>query len=249
MQELLRRAFSRWGRPGGLRVDRGCPWVSPGGLPSDLELWLAGLDVALHVNRAGRPQDNAKVERSQGTAKRWAEPQACRSAEELQRRLDEEDRVQRDVYRDDGGMTRLERHPGLLHSGRGYAAGWERHGWDAARALARLGEHRAARKVNAQGQVSLYDRHHRVGRERAGQVLEVSFDAGRSEWRFELAGAEVARCAAPQVTEEAIRLLELGARQGRSARETAARRGAGGGAGEQADQLTEPSRPDQLSAP
>ena len=98
-QAQLRLAFGRWGRPERLRVDNGTPWGSArGDLPTDLGLWLTGLGVGMDCNPPATPQDNGVVERSQGTAKRWAEPDACASAEELQQRLEEMDDIQRGEY-------------------------------------------------------------------------------------------------------------------------------------------------------
>jgi len=114
VQAALRRAFGRWGRPGALRVDNGQPWVSAdGSLPSDLQLWLAGLGVALHRGRPRVPEDNPRIERSQRTARCWAEPWKHDSAEQLQRRMDEEDHIHREVYLFDGKQTRLQAYPEL----------------------------------------------------------------------------------------------------------------------------------------
>jgi hypothetical protein len=223
VREALRDACGHWGRPHGLRVDHGNPWVlSTGGLPSDLELWLAGVGVPLHVNRLYTPQDNGQVERAQGTGKRWAEPQLCQSAEQLQRRVDEEDYVQREVFRDDSGLTRRERFPCLLHSGRGYASSWDAVCWDLEAALGCLAAHRVLRKTTQQGQVKLYDHHHRVGHDYGKQVVEVRFDPAGREWLFLQEGVEVGRSPAAQITEERIRGLGLTRRQGRRTRAKAA---------------------------
>ena len=64
--------------------------------------WLAGLGVRLHRNGPRRPRENTLVERSQRTGKEWADPGRCDTPEELQRRLDEEDQVQRAVDLFDG---------------------------------------------------------------------------------------------------------------------------------------------------
>src|SRR3954469_21928037 len=98
--EALRRAFARWGLPARIRVDNGHPWASRGDLPTELGLWLMGLGVELVANRPRRPQDNGSVENAQGTGKRWAEPPRCRTAAELQRRLDAMDRHQREAFPD-----------------------------------------------------------------------------------------------------------------------------------------------------
>jgi hypothetical protein len=91
----LRQLFSRLGRPERVRCDNGAPWGSQGDLPTDLALWLAGLGVGVIPNPPRRPQDNGVVERSQGVAQAWGEPQTCKSAGELQKRLDELDRWHR----------------------------------------------------------------------------------------------------------------------------------------------------------
>jgi transposase InsO family protein len=225
VQAALQRAFARWGRPKGLRVDNGNPWVSPGDLPSDLELWLAGLDIALHRNRPRRPQDNGKVERSQRTAKDWAEPQQCDSPEQLQRRLDEEDRVQREVYRFDGQQSRRQAFPGLLHSGRAYAAGrWESVCWDYAAALRCLAACVVERKVDSHGKVSLYDQQYWLGKAYTGQTVKVRLDPASSEWVIEHQGNQVKRSPAKSLEEENIKRLQLRRRQGRSAQQTQKRR-------------------------
>lgn len=54
-------------------------------------------------------------------------------------RLDEEDRIQREVYPVAEGQSRLQRNPGLIHSGRGYALGsWEFVCWRLEDALTQL---------------------------------------------------------------------------------------------------------------
>jgi transposase InsO family protein len=224
VRDLLRLAFARWGRPEAIRVDHGTPWVCAGGLPSDLELWLAGLDVALYQIRVRRPQDNGKVERSNGTAKRWAEPSKQENALALQQRIDEEDRIQREVFRDDQGLTRRQRYPDLVHSGRGYAGSCEAAMWDWSAALLCLAGRRVRRKVSPQGQVSLYDHKYTVSQDWAGQAVEVSFDAPTLQWRFVCGQSELSSSAAGQITQARVLGLQLAGRPGRSSRQTAARK-------------------------
>ena len=104
----MRLAFGRWGRPERLRVDNGPPWGTRGDLPTDLELWLLGVEVGVAPNPPRRPQDNGVVERSQGTGKQWGEPWTCDSLEELQRRLEEMDEIQRQEYPSIAGRSRWE---------------------------------------------------------------------------------------------------------------------------------------------
>lgn len=137
--EALRRAFSRRGLPARIRVDNGYPWASTGDLPTEPGLWLIGLGVGLVADRPRRPQDNGAVEDTQGTGKRWAEPPRCRSAAELQRRLDAMDRHQREAF-PEASQSRMRLFPGLAHSGRPYARSREAALWRADRPGRRLGE-------------------------------------------------------------------------------------------------------------
>jgi transposase len=227
VQGALRRAFARWGRPDCLRVDNGRPWVDAAGVPTDLEFWLAGLDVGLSANPPATPQANGVVERSQRTGKDWADPGQCDTPEELQRRLDEEDRVQRQWYPYRGQLSRLQVYPALCHSGRAYAVGsWEEHCWDLDAALACLDGWRSSRKVGKDGAVSVYNRDHLVGTTYAGQVVEVTFDRPTRSWVFWVDQAEVGRSPAVQLTQEGICGMRLGGRPGRSAERTRARRAA-----------------------
>jgi transposase InsO family protein len=163
VQEALRRAFERWGRPGTLRVDNGNPWGTSSGLPSCLSLWAAGLGIDMHWNDPYRPQQNGVAESTQGTTQRWAEPGQCANFAELCRRVAQEDRIQREVYPAIDGQSRLAAYPFLLHSGRGYSRTWEKYGWDLQAALALLANYQVRRKVNQGGQVSLYNRQIQAG--------------------------------------------------------------------------------------
>jgi hypothetical protein len=74
--------------------------------PADpFALWLVGLGIDLHWNDPGRPQQNPKVERAQGTGQRWGEPGRCRDAAELQANLDIADRIHREDYPTPGGAA------------------------------------------------------------------------------------------------------------------------------------------------
>jgi hypothetical protein len=107
-------------------------------LPSELTLWLLGLDIGITFNPPRRPQDNGVIERSQGTGKRWAEPGAWASAAERQRRLQDMDVIQREEYPSLQGRSRLAVDPGLKHSGRAYSRQWERQHWRRDLVLAHL---------------------------------------------------------------------------------------------------------------
>ncbi len=184
VQAELRRVFARWGRPGVLRVDNGGPWGSAGDLPPDLALWLLGLGLDMHWNDPHTPEQNGVVERSQGTGKRWAEPGQCVSPEELQRRLQEMDTIQREAYPSIAGQSRAAAFPGLAHSGRRYSAAWERQHGDHRRVLHHLAGYVVRRRVDKNGDVSLYHRPHYVGCMHRGKEVHVMVDPERAEWVF-----------------------------------------------------------------
>jgi hypothetical protein len=205
VQRALRAAFGRWGCPEALRVDNGYPWGAIGGLPTGLCLWACGLGVPLLYNPPRRPWRNGVVESTQGTTQRWAEPSTCADFAELARRVAQEDVNQRERYPAIDGKSRMEAYPWLIRSGRGYCRGWERVVWDRKEALLCLAGRVVMRKVSGQGKVSLYDRMVSVGREHAGQRLEVRFDAAAEQWVFRGAGGqEVRRREAVGLSEEAL---------------------------------------------
>lgn len=184
VQAELRRVFARWGRPGAVRVDNGGLWGSAGDLPPDLALWLIGLGIDVHWNDPHTPQQNGIVERSQGTGKRWAEPQCCATAAELQQRLQQMDTIQREAYPSVAGQSRAAAFPGLAHSGRRYSVAWERAHWEHRRVLEHLSEYVVPRRVDKNGDVSLYHRPHYVGCMHRGKRIYVMVDPERAEWVF-----------------------------------------------------------------
>jgi len=96
--------FRQWGMPKAVRNDNGEPF----GVPTRdvvpiMSLWLAAWGIRPILNRPRRPTDNANVENNQGTSARWAETYRCASAGQMQERLDEAARCQRETYK----VTRL----------------------------------------------------------------------------------------------------------------------------------------------
>jgi hypothetical protein len=195
-------------------VDNGKPWGSWSDLPPVLALWLIGLGIAVVWNDPCRPQQNGVVERSQGTAKRWAEPQACQTPAQLQARLDEDDVLQRERYPVARGRSRSELFPGLAHSGRRYRAAGEARAWSLDRGRARLAEYAVPRQVDSQGKVSVYNRNVYVGVVHQGQPVWVQFDPEQGQWLIsDRAGRQLRSVAAPEISPAAIRGLQRGARK------------------------------------
>lgn len=210
VQTQLRQQFRRWGLPHALRVDNGNPWGNWSDLPTVLTLWLLGLGVQVLWNDPGRPQQNGKVERSQGTGKRWAEPGQCRDVPELQSRVQEADYIQREVYPAVGGLSRLAAFPHLHHSGQPYSRRWEAATWSLPRVTQHLAEYVVGRVV-ASGRVTLYEQRYYVGRQYDKQTLYVHFDPDGCRWVItDERGTELRSHPARGITQAQIVKLDLG---------------------------------------
>jgi hypothetical protein len=207
-QRILRELFGLLGLPEGLKVDNGFPWGSWSDLPTDLALWLIGLGVTMHWNTPNRPQENGVIERAQGTGKRWAEPFACDSVEELQSRFDHMDRIQREVYAERGKPTRLQAYPGLVHSGRPYTLAWENSHWDIELVLDHLANYAVTRRIGPSGHISIYNRPYYVGIIHSHKRAQVMLDPGERIWLVaDEDGRLLNRLAVKELTEENIRNL------------------------------------------
>jgi hypothetical protein len=150
------------------------------------------------------------VERSQGVAKNWAEPERCRSVRHLQRRLNEEDRLQREAYPSIDGMPRMTAYPELKHTGRPYSWRWEQREWDFDRVCAELSGYAVRRRVDRCGKIGLY--HHKlyVGTRHKGLEVYLQLDPERMEWVVsEVSGRQLHRSPADFLTASRIKRLRV----------------------------------------
>ena len=91
IRQTLITSFEKWGKPDWIKVDNGRPFGDP-----TLEqitktaLWLIAYGIKVIWNRPRVPQDNAKVERSQGILANWVNPKECQSHEDLQTKVSAE---------------------------------------------------------------------------------------------------------------------------------------------------------------
>lgn len=181
------------------------PWGNWNDLPTPFALWAVGAGVAWHWNDPHCPQQNPKVERSQGTGKRWTEPGRCDGIAQLQERLDEADRIQREVYPTAAGGPRWQLFPQLRHSGRRYSRRWEDRTWSLARVEAHLAGYVAIRRVAATGHISVYDHGRYVGAQYRGQWVQVQYDPDAHAWLVsDRAGQVLHRHPAPEISREQI---------------------------------------------
>lgn len=185
-----------------------------GDLPPDLALWLIGLGIAMHWNDPHAPTHNGVVERSQGTGRRWAEPGQCDSVAELQRRLRAMDAIQRDAYPSIDGRPRATAFPELRHSGRRYTRAWEGRHWAHWRVLEHLAGYAVVRRVDQNGDVSVYHRPHYVGSLHRGKQVYVMVDPVRVQWVFtDVQGRQLRVQPADELTARRIRALTVANRR------------------------------------
>jgi hypothetical protein len=219
IQERLRQAFACWGRPERMRVDNGYPWGCSGDFPTEMALWLIGLDIEMVWITAGCPQENGVVERAQGTGQNWAEPQTCRDAAQLQQRCDAMDRRQREHYPYRNGRSRWDVYPELRHSGRSYHPRREPRNWDGEKVLTFLAQLVAKRKVDGTGSISVYSRTRYVGKPHIGSHVYVTLDPTGPTWVIaDENGKELRTHPADELTEERIRKLDVSCRKGARAK-------------------------------
>jgi transposase len=216
IQEGLRQVFSTWGLPERLRVDNGYPWGSGGEFPPEMALWLIGLGIEMVWIPPACPQQNGVVERAQGTGQRWTEPGTCTAREELQRRCDELDRLQRERYPYRDQCSRWQVYPSLKHTGRTYRRREEASAWDVSKVWAVIGQQVVQRRVDASGSVSLYHRTRYVGKPYIGKIVYVSLDPTGPTWVIaDQAGNELRTHAAEELTAERVRGLSVMCRKGK----------------------------------
>ncbi len=219
LQGYLRAAFTRWGLPEALRMDRDPLFI--GGVrlewPGRLLLWLVGLGIQPLINRAFRPTDNTLIERAHRT---WGSDVTARtrygSLETLEAFSAQmlEDRRTALPSRHRGCQQRppVEAFPALLQPRRAYQPDQERALFDLGRVDRYLAEWTWQRRVDASGQISLADHNWQVSTAYARQAVTVRFDPDPREFVVRAVdGSELRRLTLPQVSLDHILGLEGGA--------------------------------------
>jgi hypothetical protein len=195
--------------PDMLRVDNGAPWGSWNDLPPQLALWVIGLGIEMHWNTPCRPQENGVIERSQGLATRWAEPKNCHTLPQFQKRVDHEDKLQRERLRLANGQSRMNAFPELKKPRRGYNYRWEQRHWDWAAVRQHLSTYVITRQVDCSGKIGLAGWKLYVGTVRKGQPVLVQFDPDQIAWIICKPDGELVRCIPARMTPKGIRTLKM----------------------------------------
>ncbi len=133
----------------------------------------------------------------------------------MQRRLDDLDRIQREVYPSIKGQSRWRAFPGLQQNERAYSKTWEKRSWSLQPVLDHMANEHGLRRVDRKGQVSIYGRSHYVGKAHQGQDVYVFLDPVDREWVFATpAGVQLRRKTAEEITQGRILKLQVTNRRG-----------------------------------
>ncbi len=181
--DTVRYVIHRWGFIGTLRVDNGAPFGEPTRQSlSPLHLRLCASGIRLMLNPPRSPQKNAKVERSQGTTARWADPKQCSDYWALQLKLNEDVIIQREKFpsRVCKNKTRMETFPELYQNSKRLDPVF----FDLDMVYRLLAKGRWKRKISAQGVVSMFAQDYQVGFSFRGKETWVTFDPLTLEWVF-----------------------------------------------------------------
>lgn len=183
IQSELITIFKNHGVPDWIKVDNGRPFGDPQlELIPPLALWLIGLGIKVIWNRPATPQDNAKVERSQGVMSRWTEYAKCQNIFELQIRLWKEANFHNFHFpiRRKGKRTRQELFPKLLHTGKN----WNPAEFKLNRTLIFLAKGNWERKVSSNGQISFYGQRFSIGIQYKHQKVSIKLNPRKNYWNI-----------------------------------------------------------------
>lgn len=183
VQDELRTAFTEWGLPDFIQMDRDPVFVGSTRLewPGGLLLWLVGLGVNPVVNDAHRPTQNAQVERQNRTwqehvavGPNYATLQAVQQATDRARK----ERLYHLPSRNAacGGQPPMVACPQLAHPRRSFDRTCEPDLFDFENVALYLSDWRWRRTVDKVGYISLADQNVYVDRHCHQQTVEVTYD-------------------------------------------------------------------------
>jgi hypothetical protein len=187
-------------------VDNGAPFGDPTLMTTPaLSLWLISVDVDMIWNKPRCPQQNGRVEKMQDTTTRWAEVNKAACLTDLEQKLQEALRLQRESYPVVRlqGKTRLEAFPTLETSRRPYAAS----DFQAQRVYDFLSQKLYTRKVAEGGQIGHYGQLYYVGWSLRHQWVQLRLSPDGSSWQVLSNYKIIKEIPATHLTEERIQNL------------------------------------------
>lgn len=207
IRQALLLVFQNWGLPKVIKTDNGAPF----GIPSRdavpvMSLWLKGWGIEPVLNRPKQPQDNASVERTQGTTSRWAEVRKALDATDLQNRLNRIRIEQLEKYQVKrlGFATRKSVFPDLYLKQRE----WSENQFHIEAAYNFLSRKTLQRKVALGGTISLYGKSLQVHLKFKQQWVTIKFNTAHLGWDvFDHNGTHIKIIEDPRFNKDNIILL------------------------------------------
>lgn len=199
--------FKVFGMPKEIRLDNGQPWKWVQGIPSNMELFLVGYGIRCSFNKPRCPQQNAKVERCNGTTQRWVEPRECSTYVQIQRRLNRSVDVHLYEYPVKNGMTRIQKYKKLTKNKRRFSK--DNFSLEAVKKF--LEERiRHTRTVEKGGSIRWYGGKLQIGRLFAKRNVIVTYNARKNCWDvWQEGGAHIKSFDAIEITYERIVSLSV----------------------------------------
>ena len=182
-QLVLRLAFTDWGLPQQIQVDRASVFYdnkSKSPFPTRIHLWLIALGVSLNFGRPNQPTDQGQTERShQIWEAQLLEGQQYQSWTQLYLALRERRQFLNEHLPCSAldGLPPLQAFPQARHSGRYYRPEWEAQLLDLQRVYAYLAKGRWFRLISKIGTFSLGGEIYYLDYHMAQTQIEITFDA------------------------------------------------------------------------
>ncbi len=180
--QAVNESMKIWGCPKRIKIDNGLPFVTAGGkdIPTLSQLWWIGLGIEVHLNELKVPQQNGTVEGLHGICHRWSAPHIHQALQAYQKRINETNRIQREVYRIRklGDKTRRQLYPELWKNPRQYNPADFR--------MDRIYENLATRvwerKVNSAGAARFWKAFFYVGTQFIRHTVTITYDPLEHQW-------------------------------------------------------------------
>lgn len=200
VQETLRLAFARWGKPLQIQTDRETVYVgSPeANFPSCFTLWLVGMGITHLLSRSHRPTDQPHIERNHRTMGDWVwKDQTFETLALLQQALDHRCASHNQHYPTQAahchGQPPLVVFPWATHSQRLYHPAIESDGFSMERVDQYLAQRVHVRQANANCVVSLGGHSYTMGQPFRDQPVTAQFLPALRSFRFRSAEGHLIR--------------------------------------------------------
>lgn len=198
----INACFAAEGLPKRIKIDNGLPLARPQQIdaPTLTELWWTGLGIEVVRNRPACPQQNGTVEGLQGICARWAEPNLCGNPEELQKAVNEANRIQRHVFLmpHKKHQIRAALYPGLETNPRQY----DPKEFSMNRVREVLAQRVWKRTVHSAGTIRFCGEVFYIGRQFAQQQVTITLDPIQHVWMIRNTKGELLKTESKAVFEE-----------------------------------------------